>query len=215
MLTYKLLKNHAGLLLTGDYQTLRALHEVIHDVNERSPLIKYKDGPFLGLAYDLRKAYEGQRKTLKPPEGYPEIGPRFGVEVVWPALLWQCRALRASMAFIDTTKNMQAHAYALESVIEEGVLEDFGGDLGASVIAEWERINPAHPYSEEALASRGAVFCSWTKNQRKKGIVGLVGSFNPMYSALYPIWLGNGATNLVPPEEYEKWSAVEWPDPKW
>lgn len=215
MLTYTLLKNHAGVLLTGDYQTLKSLHEVIHDVNERSPLVKNKEGSFLGLAYDLRKAYEGQRRTLKTPEGYPEIGPRFGVEVLWPVLLWQSRALRTSMAFIDTTKHMQAHAYALEAVIEAALRDDFGGDIGANVIAEWERIDPAHPYSEEVLGSRGAVFCSWTKAKRKSGIVGLVASFSPMYSALYPIWVRNGVTNLVPLEEYARWEDAEWPDPKW
>lgn len=38
MLSYRLLKNHAGILLIGDYTSLYLLHEVIHDVNERSPL---------------------------------------------------------------------------------------------------------------------------------------------------------------------------------
>ena len=215
MLTYQLLKNHAGLLLAGDYQSLRSLRDIVVDVNNRSPIIRDKEGSFLGLAYDLRKAYEGQRKVVEPPEGYPEIGPRFGVEIVWPALLWQCRALRASMAFINTSKHMQAHAYALEAVIEDGLREDFGADIGDSIIAEFERLDPASPGSEDALITRGAVFCSWTKAQRKKGVVGLVGSFSPMYSALYPIWLRNGATGLVPPEEYEKWADSEWPDPKW
>lgn len=50
MLSHGLLKNHAGILLIGDYTSLTWLHEVIHDVNERSPIVKDKDGPFLGLA---------------------------------------------------------------------------------------------------------------------------------------------------------------------
>lgn len=40
MLSYGLLKNHAGILLVGDYTSLTWLHEVIHDVNERSPIVK-------------------------------------------------------------------------------------------------------------------------------------------------------------------------------
>jgi len=63
MLSYQLLKNHAGILLIGDYNSLRWLHEIVHDVNERSPLIDDKEGPFLALAYDIRKAYERQRES--------------------------------------------------------------------------------------------------------------------------------------------------------
>lgn len=62
MLSYSLLKNHAGVLLTGDYDSLRALHEVVHQVNEKSPILKNKEGAFLALAYEVRKAYEQQRK---------------------------------------------------------------------------------------------------------------------------------------------------------
>ena len=91
MLSYRLLKNHAGILLIGDYSSLRWLHEVVHDVNERSPIIKDKEGWFLGLAYDVRKAYEKQREILLPPERFDEIGPRYGVQILWPVLLLQDR----------------------------------------------------------------------------------------------------------------------------
>ena len=52
----------------GDYTSLRWLHEVVHDVNERSPLIKDDESPFLGLAYDARKAYQSERGLLSPEE---------------------------------------------------------------------------------------------------------------------------------------------------
>lgn len=57
MLQFELLKNHAGMVLIGDYLTLRELHTLVHRVNEESPMIRDKEGPFLGLAYDIRKAY--------------------------------------------------------------------------------------------------------------------------------------------------------------
>ena len=50
LLSYRLLKNHAGILLIGDYTSLSWLHEVVHDVNERSPLVRDKEGMFLSLA---------------------------------------------------------------------------------------------------------------------------------------------------------------------
>lgn len=213
MLTYSLLKNHAGVLLTGDYNSLKALHEVVHEVNEKSPLLKDKEGAFLGLAYDARKAYEQQRKVIKPPEHLLEIGTRFGVQILWPVLLVQCRMLRSSMAFIDTTKWQQAVAYNLEAVIESALEADFGPQSGV-LLDRWMRINPAHPWPEEKLDSRGAIFSSWTKAERRKRLAGLLASLDAMYPALYPIWLRNGDTTLVSPEELDSWEGVEWPDPK-
>ncbi|MDN7892858.1 hypothetical protein QZM93_30050 [Burkholderia cepacia] len=122
-----MLNNHAGILLTGDYDSLRELHEIVHDVNERSPLIRHGDGPFLGLAYDVRKAYEQQREILKPPKGYEETGVRYGVEILWPVLLVQHRMLRVSLGYLDHSRHHQAITYALEAVIEAGLREDWTG----------------------------------------------------------------------------------------
>ncbi len=214
MLTYSLLKNHAGVLLTGDYNSLKVLHEVVHDVNERSPLLKDKEGSFLGLAYDARKAYEQQREVIKPPEHYPEIGTRFGVQILWPVLLVQCRMLRSSMSFIDTTKWQQAVAYNLEAVIESALEADFGSQAEV-LIDRWMRIDPAHPWPEEKLDSRGAIFSSWTKAERLKRLAGLLASLDPMYPVIYRMWLENGDTTLVSPEELDTWEGIEWCDPKW
>lgn len=214
MLQYRLLKNHAGILLTGDYGSLTALHEVIHEVNEMSPIVNDKEGSFLGLAYDVRKAYERQRKVIKPPVHCPEVGIRFGVEILWPVLLVQCRMLRVSMAFINTTKWQQAVAYNLEAVIEAALEEDFGTAAG-SILEQWMRIDPANPWAEEKLNSRGAIFCSWTKVERKKRLAGLLASLLPMYPFFYKIWTRNGDKNLVPPDELDAWAELEWPDPKW
>lgn len=111
MLSYQLLNNHAGLLLVGDYTSLRLLHEIVHDVNERSPLIREEDGPFLSLAYDVRKAYEQQREILAPPQGYEEMGTRYGVQILWPVLLLQQRTLRVSLGYLDHSKRHQAITY--------------------------------------------------------------------------------------------------------
>ncbi len=86
MLTCELLKNHAGVALISDYKSLQNFYEVLHEVNEKSVLVKDKEGSLLGLAYDLRKAIEKQRRIYKPPADTPEIGPRFGVEILWPVI---------------------------------------------------------------------------------------------------------------------------------
>jgi hypothetical protein len=121
MLSHKLLKNHAGILLCGDHMTLEALHQVVHEVNDQSVLIEDKEGMFLGLAYDARKAFEGQRTVIKPDKHFPEIGMRYGVEILWPVLLLQCRLLRCSLAYFDSTKRQQSITCALEDVIETAI----------------------------------------------------------------------------------------------
>jgi hypothetical protein len=95
-------------LLIGDYTSLRWLHEVIHGVNDRSSLVKDKEGMFLGLACDVRKAYEQQREILQPPQYYEEIGVRYGVKILWPVLLLQHRMLRLSLAFLNHSGKTQA-----------------------------------------------------------------------------------------------------------
>ena len=117
----------------GDYTSLPWLHEVIHDVNERSPLVKDKEGMFLGLAYDVRKAYEQQREILQPPQHFEEVGVRYGVKILWPVLLLQHRMLRLSLAFLSHTAKTQAIAYALEAIIEEALREDFGAQAERAI----------------------------------------------------------------------------------
>jgi hypothetical protein len=214
MLSFQLLKNHAGLLLVGDYTSLRCLHEVVHQVNDRSPLIKEEDGPFLGLAFDVRKAYELQREVLPAPEHYAEVGTRYGVQILWPVLLVQQRMLRISLAYLDHSRWHQAATYALEAVIEDALKEDFGTQA-QNVIDYWQRIDPTHPSTFEKLDSRAAIFCSWTKAERKRRFSMLLSSFDPMFESHHRIRAERGEWGLLSPEELDRWANVEWPDPRW
>jgi hypothetical protein len=214
MLSYSLLKNHAGILLVGDYTSLTWLHEVVHDVNDRSPLVIDKEGSFLGLAYDVRKAFERQREVIQPPKHFEEIGVRYGVQILWPVLLLQQRLLRQSLAFLDHTAKTQAITYALEAVVEDALREDFGAQAG-HIIDLWQRLDPAQPEVFEMIDSRGGIFCSWTKAQRKYGFAQLISSFDPMYERFYAMRLKNGEKNLISPGELAAWENAEWPDPRW
>lgn len=204
MLSYSLLKNHAGILLVGDYTSLTWLHEVVHDVNERSPIVKDKEGSFLGLAYDVRKAYERQREVIQPPKHIEEIGVRYGVQILWPVLMLQQRLLRQSLAFLNHTAKTQTIAYALEAVIEDALREDFGAQAG-HIIDLWQRLDPAQSEVFDMIDSRGAIFCSWTKAQRKAGFAQLLSSFDPMYDRFYAMRLENGEKNLISPTEFAGW----------
>jgi len=207
VLSYRLLNNHAGVMLIGDYTSLRWLHEVVHDINERSPLVRDKEGTFLGLAYDIRKAYERQREVLKPPEHHEEIGIRYGVRILWPVLLLQQRLLRCSLGYLD-------HAAKTQAIIEEALLEDFQAE-GKDIVTGWRRVDPTHPEIFNMLQSRGAIFCSWTKAERKRKFLQLLTSFHPLYDSYYALRLQRGEKNLVSPGELALWANAEWPDPHW
>lgn len=214
MLSHQLLKNHAGLLLVGDYDSLHCLNEVIHDVNDRSPLIAEKDGPFLGLAYDVRKAYEQEREILAPPPDMAAMGPRYGVQILWPVLLLQQRLLRVSLAYIDHGRRHQAITYALEAVIEDGLREDFPAE-GDRLVSLWQHLDPAFPSVFAKLDSAGALFLSWTKAERKRRFGALLESLDPMYDVSYAGRAERGEKNLVSPAELKRWENTEWPEPDW
>ncbi len=52
MFSFQLLENHAGLRLVGPHMAFKELHDVVHHVNEHSPIIRDKEGFFMALAYD-------------------------------------------------------------------------------------------------------------------------------------------------------------------
>ncbi len=215
MLAHRLLKNHAGILLIGDYTSLAWLNEAVHDINTRSPLVTDKEGAFLGLAFDARKAYERQREIIRPPAHLKEIGVRYGVKILWPVILLQARLLRLALAFVDHSREHQAITYALEAVIEKGLREDFPGSADA-IIARWQRIDAAQPNVFAKLDSRGAIFSSWTKSQRQKLMLPLLESFDPLFDTLYEFDVRHGQrTATLSPAEIVRWENTQWPDPKW
>ena len=209
MFTYKALKNAAGMALFSDYLSLTRAHRILHDVNERSPLIRDKEGFFLSLAYDLRKAYEGQRRQQKRDPLCPEAGPRFGVEVLWPSVMVQCRQLRDSLAYIDHGKEHQIVAYELEFVVDQALEAEFRQNA-SEIRGQWDWLTARHPFLEQNAETRAAQFAAWTKAERVAGLAGLLSSLDPMYPTTYSMAVRNGADHLVSPEEFNLWNEREF-----
>lgn len=212
MLDYRLSEHFAGIHLAGDYLTLRALHQVIHQINEASPIVRDKEGLFVAIAYDVRKAYQGDREVIQPADDDTGIGVRYAVEMLWPTLLAQVRTMRVSLAFMDSTKEQQGFTYLLESVIETAISEAFG-QQSTTVLDAWRRLDPAHHWLEEAFDGRGVQFCRWNAEERRNGLAGLLGSLDPMYSSLYPLLVERGVKGLVPPDLLDTLAGQPWPDP--
>lgn len=122
MLVSRPTKFGAGITLGGDYLDLTSLHETVHTLaSETSPLSAHHYEFALGLAYDLRKAYEGKRDRWSSDdaayEGY------FAVNILWPNFLVQLGMLRSACAYMPTDRRIQSHLYALEACAAETLVE--------------------------------------------------------------------------------------------
>lgn len=214
MLSYELTRNLAGLTLIGDYTTFRALHRVVFDVNERSPIVaeKHKDGPFIDLAYEVRKAYELKREIIAAPKGYEEMGVRYGFKMPWPVILFQHRTLRVSLGYFDHGPEHQAMTYSLEAVLLDAVREAFKGRADA-VLARWQQLDPAAKSAFDKFYSRGALFCSWSRSERNRLLPSLLQSFHPHYDEAASALQRNG--EFISPGEFIKWEGLEWPEINW
>lgn len=110
-------KYGAGFRLIGDYLDLRDLYETIHHFASEGGPIPPRQGEFvMGLAYDVRHAFQGDRDTESI-----ENSMYFAVDILWPVFLVQVAMLRAIAAYIPTTKSHQATLYRTEACIEEAL----------------------------------------------------------------------------------------------
>jgi len=125
----------AGASLFGDYWDLDNLHETIHSLVENSPLNEGLQKTALGLAYDIRHAYQRDREEREfGNDEYDTVVYR-GAKILWPILLFQMSLLRYSASFKPTTKEQQANLYRLESCVENALLE-YDDNAGRRCI-EW------------------------------------------------------------------------------
>lgn len=213
MLEYKLTPHHAGVALWGDFGTLDRLHEFIHDVVEKSVYIEDKEGFVLGLAYDMRKAYEGQRSQDYRSDRNDDRCRIYGVEILWPVLLVQIGMLRQAMAFIPTNKLDQAIMFELEYVVESAVRAAM--PTMAEDVIHRIRFNGSAPYSHinSVLDSRCRYFIKLSVKQRLKVLPELMNTFDPIYSFLSKTGAGlhSGAIPLSAFTE----NGEEWPDFEW
>jgi hypothetical protein len=205
MLSFELLPSLSGPLILASAETLQSFHEILHDVNDRSPIIRDKEGLFLALAYDVRKAYEGQRIIRKPAKDMLHSGPRLGFEILWPTILIQTRMLRVALGFMDSGKRHQAFTYALEAVAEEALQEDFPAEF-QKIHGQYLRLLPDHPVLEERAGSRIEHWYRWSEAERRRGLLPLLESLDPLFEFDYKMAVKHGEKVFMSPEE---WDAIE------
>lgn len=121
MLIARPTKLGAGIALAGDYADLAEAHETVHHLaSESGPLPAGHDEFALGLAYDLRKAYEGARRTATVDLNGRTVD-YFAVDVLWPVFLVQLGMLRTAAGYLPTSRAHQSTLYRLEACAEQAM----------------------------------------------------------------------------------------------
>jgi hypothetical protein len=113
----------AGITLSGDYADLVDPHRTIHHLaEEHGPLPPHQGEFVLGLAHDIRKAYEGARRieSVATPRGPAQY---YAVDVLWPFFLVQVAMLRSAAGLRPTQHAQQATLYRLEACAERALVQ--------------------------------------------------------------------------------------------
>jgi len=121
-------KNGTGISIFGDFGDLANLYEVVHEiantVDESNLNLKAQCQLLMNFAYEIRKAYSGQRLKEKITYGVDEIEYQyFGFQIVWTDILIFISTLRNNAGFIQTDKFQQANLYMLEHIVEESLFD--------------------------------------------------------------------------------------------
>lgn len=210
-------KYASGVTIWGDYQDLLSLHETIHRLVEGSRADEGIKETVLGLAYDIRHAYQRDREeeTFGHDE-YDKVTYR-GVRVLWPIILFQTSALRYFASFQPTTKGQQSNLYRLEACLEK-TLNEVDPHGGSECVAWLNAPSPiSTDYYCQYLTQASKEYVSGPAGKaRFKKLPAILRSFHPMsieYKSFATHLEATAKAQGCSPHELEDFS--EGPEIKW
>jgi hypothetical protein len=130
MLIGEATKYGTGIILFGDYVDLINLHETIHTLSGDDESIE--TDYFLSFAYDIRKAYDGQREKKILGSGQ-EISTYYGFKTFWIDFIVILNRLRERAGYISTSKGIQSNLYRLEA-IAESTIRDYVPEIADDIL---------------------------------------------------------------------------------
>jgi hypothetical protein len=210
-------KHAAGVTLWGDFYDLSNLRETIHNLVEGTLFKEEMKDLILGLAYDVRHAYQRDREEkVFGIDEYDKVIYR-GEKILWPVILFQVNALRYFAAFQPTTKEQQANLYRLEGCLEKSLTEQ-DAKIGAQCI-EW--LNSPSPitdnYYPQYLSEASKKYLLGPSGKaRFRRLPEILKSFHPMsseYKDFESYVEGVAKQKVCSPHELHDFS--KWPDFKW
>ncbi len=123
MLISKPTKKAAGIEIYGDYRDLESLHETIHHLCEDSILVDHMEDYLLGLAYEIRHAYQGDRLKRNFGNKGRDGVQYFGTQLLWPQFLVQLSLLRHAAGSKPTNHEHQANLYRFEHITLDALVQ--------------------------------------------------------------------------------------------
>jgi hypothetical protein len=205
MYQFESLRRNGGFVFWGDYSSLRDLHEFIHDAVKRSSVLQ-DEGIVINLAYDIRKAFEGQRRMEVTKIENDEIT-LYGVEQTWPLFISQVALLRTSLAFLDTTSFHQAQMYLLEHLLESAIKKIFPSQSTDILNHFKQMVGTQESFISPLLGGRVCYFMQLTPAQRRDKLPMVLRSLTPMYDFTYQFWARNENNGLIDPSDFQN---LDW-----
>lgn len=145
-------KNGTGISIFGDYSDLYSLYSTVHEVtnalDESNERLNAQSQLLMNFAYEIRKAYSGQRLIEKMSfSGDGKELQYYGFQCVWTDVLIFISVLRHNAGYVQTDKLKQANLYMLGYVVEKA-MHDYdpkGANSIQKLIAR--RINISNRYA--------------------------------------------------------------------
>lgn len=216
MLTSSPTKYGSGITLYGDAHDLRALNQTIHKVAGERHVDERFANFMLGLAYDVRKAYEGARESKRIGLAGLNAVKYFSVNVLWPYFLPQVALIRHFAAYHPTTHRDQGCLYFLEDCAITSLLAA-DANVG-KVCSEWFLNFPMlpHDYLIEFFSHCTREFVSFPEKKRfgkLPDILRKLAWHSPEYRAFSKEIAEAAKANDCGPEELS--DPREWPKFRW
>ena len=217
MLISRPTKFGAGITLGGDNFDFTSLHETIH-------YLAADNGPFsaqhyefvLGLAYDVRKSYEGKREKWAANE--PAYSEYTSVNILWPNFLVQLGMLRSACAYVPTNRRIQSNLYALEACAETALtkFDPAVGSLCMRWLAQFTPLTDNFLLEFVVQQNRDYLFGATAGKARFRRLPRLLDGISPFSNSYQDfersVKKQADAANAKP-QDMGDWS--EWPDFKW
>jgi hypothetical protein len=121
-------KSGTGISIFGDYGDLHILYDTIHHfantLDENRNPQKGQHLLLMNFAYEIRKAYSGQRLIEKLTYNGENVENTFyGLQLVWIDILIFISTLRHNAGYTSSDKLHQANLYLLEFIVEKALFE--------------------------------------------------------------------------------------------
>ncbi len=150
---------------------LRAANEMIHYIVNESSVLNCQHNVdlsefTLGLAYDIRKAYERQREIIKLDDTDDKQVTYYGVDVIFPCLILQLTTLRWACAFTVINRHQQSMLYSLEWAVESA-MNDFDVKVSSEIVERLSAFgNMLQSQNIDSIENEIDVF--WIQNKKNQ-----------------------------------------------